>query len=233
MLEHPTDLALAASGDVLGLMAALFMAGLIGGLVHCAAMCGPFVVAQSIARLEGPAIDRLGGFLLLPYHLGRATTYVALGLVLGAAGGSIAGLPGLRPILAVLLFAGAVLFALQAFGRLPHGSGRVGSALFARLRPLVEVPTGLRGYCLGLALGFLPCGLLYGALAAAAGSGGALAGAAAMSGFVLGTMPALLLVQFAGAMAAKRWKSAMARIAPLALVFNAAALVVIAVRSLN
>jgi hypothetical protein len=233
VIAHPTDLSLVPPGDVLGLMAALFLAGLAGGLTHCAAMCGPFVVAQTLARGKGFAIERLGGFLLLPYHFGRATTYVALGAVLGSVGGSIASLPGLKPFLAALLGLGALIFALQAVGRLPHVPGRLGVQLSGLVRRLIETPTGFRGYALGIALGFLPCGLLYGALASAAGSGGASGGALAMLGFVLGTMPALAIVQFAGSMAAKRWKAAVGRLAPFALAFNAAALLAIAWRTVN
>jgi uncharacterized protein len=39
------------------------------------------------------------------------------------------------------------------------------------VQPLFADPRGFRGWALGLALGFLPCGFLYSALAAAAGSG--------------------------------------------------------------
>ena len=96
MLDHPIELALAADADILGLAFAMLLAGLAGGFVHCAAMCGPFVVAQTLARSEGLAIDRLRGAPLAPYHLGRATSYVALGAVFGAVGGAVASLPGLR-----------------------------------------------------------------------------------------------------------------------------------------
>jgi sulfite exporter TauE/SafE len=233
MLEHPTDLALAAAGTPAGLVVALFMAGLAGGFAHCAAMCGPFVVAQSLARIAGPSLGRLGGDLLAPYHAGRATSYVVLGAVLGAVGGAISSLPGLRVVLAGFLFAAAALFLLQATGKSIGSAGRFGAHLAAWVRPLFDAPTGIRGYLLGVALGFLPCGLLYGALAAAAGTGSVVWGAAAMAGFVLGTLPALLVVQFAGAMAARRWKAATGAIAPLVLLFNSAGLAVIAWRTLN
>ncbi len=230
MLDHPTELALAANADMLGLAFALFLAGLAGGFTHCAAMCGPFVVAQSLARIEGLGIERLKGLLLAPYHLGRATSYVALGAAFGAIGGAVASLPGLRQLLAVFLVVAAVLFVLQAFGRAPAAGGALGAWIGSRVRPLLAAPTGLRGYALGVALGFLPCGFLYGAFAAAAGSGDALRGAAAMSGFVAGTLPALLVVQVAGAMAARRWRAALGALAPLLMLFNAAALLMIAWR---
>lgn len=229
-MDHPTDLALAAGSDMFGLAFALFLAGLAGGFTHCAAMCGPFVVAQSLARIDGLGIERLKGLLLAPYHLGRATSYIAIGAVLGAVGGAVSGLSGLDYVLAAFLVLAACLFVLQALGRAPSGSGAVGQWVAACVRPLVATPTGLRGYALGLGLGFLPCGFLYGAFAAAAGSGGVVEGAVAMSGFVAGTMPALLVVQFAGAMAARRWRTALGALAPLLMMFNAAALLLIAWR---
>ncbi len=73
-------------------------------------------------------------------------------------------------------------------------------------------------------MGLLPCGFLYAALAAAAGAGGAAQGALAMAGFALGTVPSLLVVGFAGAMAAKRWRAALAALAPGLLAINAALL---------
>ena len=53
------------------LMGALFLMGLAGGASHCAAMCGPFVLAQAAAGqgLEGGRLARLSGALLLE-HLG-------------------------------------------------------------------------------------------------------------------------------------------------------------------
>jgi hypothetical protein len=229
-MEHPTDLALAAGADMFGLAFALFLAGLAGGFTHCAAMCGPFVVAQSLARIDGLGIERLKGVLLAPYHLGRATSYIAIGGGLGAVGGAVSGLSGLNHALAAFLVLAAGLFVLQAIGRAPSGSGAVGRRVAAFVRPLVATPTGLRGYALGVGLGFLPCGFLYGAFAAAAGSGGGMQGAVAMSGFVAGTLPALLVVQFAGTMAARRWRTALGALAPLLLLFNAAALLLIAWR---
>ena len=230
MLEHSTHLARVADADRWGVAFALLLAGLAGGFVHCAAMCGPFVMAQAVQHLDAAPLRRLAGAALLPYHLGRATSYAALGAVLGGAGGAIGDLPGARFVLATALALAALLFCLQAFGRLPSGLG--GGAWFAsRLRPYLEDSSGLRGYVLGVGLGFLPCGFLYGALAAAAGTGSAAAGALALASFALGTVPALLLVGFAGAMAARRAKAAVGRIVPGLLLFNAAVLLWLAWRA--
>ncbi len=86
---HALD-ALGADG-LPALMLALFLAGLVGGTSHCAAMCGPFVLAQ-VARgdsLTGGGVRRLSGALLMPYDFGRMVGHAVLGAV---AGGITAGL---------------------------------------------------------------------------------------------------------------------------------------------
>ena len=220
----------------LALVAAMLLAGTVGGITHCVGMCGPFVLAQTTARLESvPAarmreFHRLAGAALVPYHLGRATTYIALGALAGAAGQGIRTIPGLDWVAAGWLMFAAIMFL--AYALLGSGVLRAAAAKESRwgrvlghfARPLFARPTGLRGYALGLMLGFLPCGLLYAALAVAAGSGGAIGGATAMAAFVLGTIPGLVAVGLTGHVAAGRWRPVAAVIAPVLMVANAAML---------
>jgi sulfite exporter TauE/SafE len=70
--------------------------------------------------------------------------------------------------------------------------------LVAAIRRRLEEPGGWNGIGLGLLLSGLPCALLYAALAAAAATGSALAGALAMLAFTLGTVPSLLGVALLG-----------------------------------
>ena len=94
--------------------------------------------------------------------------------------------------------------------------------------------TGLGGgYLLGVALGFLPCGFLYAALAAAAASASAPGGALAMLAFGLGTIPALVVVGIAGQTAGQRWQRGMAMIAPVVLLANAVLLLLLASQHLS
>lgn len=210
----------------------MFLAGLAGGFLHCAAMCGPFVMAQTLARMGGGPV-RLAGAALVPYHLGRFVSYTVLGALLGGLGGTLASVPGLRLAIPILLAISGALFALQALGKaFGSQSGVLAAWLGRAVRPLLETPGPARSFALGVALGFLPCGFLYAALAAAAGSGGAIDGALGMAGFVLGTVPALMVVGFAGAMAAKRWRAALAAAAPALMAVNAALLFWMAWRAL-
>jgi len=220
-----------------GLIAALFFAGLAGSLGHCAAMCGPFVLSQVGARLEAvPARGlserhRLCGALLISYHLGRASTYMLLGALAGWFAGAFGALSGVRWLSAALLGLAALGFLAAAGARrgaaLPAWGGfsgeAVGSALARLARPLWggAGPVGWRGYGLGLVLGFLPCGLLYSALAAAAASREPLAGAMGLLAFAAGTVPALVAVGLAGHAAGRRWRTGLARLAPAIMIANA------------
>lgn len=76
----------------------------------------------------------------------------------------------------------------------------------------------------GAGAGFLPCGLLYGALAAAAGSGSAGGGGLGMLAFAIGTLPALFAVGFAGVFFGRRWHALARRAMPAIMLVNAAAL---------
>ncbi|MBX9750437.1 MAG: sulfite exporter TauE/SafE family protein [Roseococcus sp.] len=214
------DLAALGPAGLPALMSALLLAGLAGGLTHCSAMCGPFVLAQSAAgadaHLRGGMLRRLTGAALLPYHLGRALGYGALGTLAGGAGALLSQASGLRWVAALLLFGAALLMLAQASARfsawLPRlPAPRLPRALEGRLAGLLAAPTGWRGVRLGLLLSALPCGLLYAALAAAAASGSALAGGLAMLAFVLGTVPALaavaLLGRFFGRVVGPGWRA--------------------------
>jgi len=221
-----------------GLLLALLTAGLVGGTTHCAGMCGPFVLAQVTARLEQVPVarmsefHRLTGAAVLPYHLGRATTYTLLGAAGALVAGHVAALPGLRWVsVALLAFAALFFLGYAAKGLsawLPKGQGRLqrwwGERVSRLARPLFGRPTGWRGYGLGVALGFIPCGLLYGAIAVAAASGNALTGAIGMAAFALGTVPSLLAVGLAGHFAGRTWRNAVATAAPLVMVVNAGVL---------
>lgn len=218
-----------------GLLASLFMMGLIGGVTHCTGMCGPFVLSQVAARFEVvPAAGlrewhRLAGAALLPYHAGRATTYAGLGAAAAALTGVLVGSGGMRWLSGALLGLAALFLLAMAVPGLKAALGGTAAAeegWWSRsvgrwARPLFASPTGSRGWLLGVSLGFLPCGLLYGAVAAAASAGEPLIAAFAMLAFWAGTVPSLFGVGLVGHMAGRTWRTAVRRVAPMLLVFNA------------
>lgn len=225
-------------------LAALFLAGLGGGVMHCAPMCGPFVLGQvgdGLARLPAGKLcemHRLSHAMLAPYHLGRLATYMGLGALAASAGAGLgmfiwpAGLRAALLALAALLFLGLALRGI-APSRARYFQGRdilgvaAGRAL-ARAAGLVTGPWhvgGFRGRFLrGVLLGFLPCGMLYTVLVLAAATAHPVAGALAMLAFGLGTVPALLIVGLAGHAAGRRWGRGAAMLSPVLLVLNAALL---------
>jgi sulfite exporter TauE/SafE len=228
---------LGASGTA-ALAAALFLAGLAGSATHCAGMCGPFVLGQVSAGLAArPTLSRLAAGALVPYHLGRMVTYSGLGAAAGLVSGIAVHAAGLKGLLPVMLALGALMLLAQALGQgaawlprlaLPAGAAE---AVSRRAVPLLSDPRGLRGFALGLLLGFLPCGLLYAALAAAAAAGSALGGALAMAAFAAGTVPALLGVGLAGAFFGRRFAPALRIAAVPLLLLNAAVLGALALRA--
>jgi sulfite exporter TauE/SafE len=227
---------IAASGP---LMLALLAAGFVGSAAHCAGMCGPFVLAQVGIRQDAgrrtPALGlrRAGGLLLLPYHLGRATTYVLLGAVLAAPVGIGVDRADLRWLPTAMLFMAAGLFlwqALRGWRILPAPALGAPGGLLQLAGPLFAHPAGWRGYALGVVLGFLPCGLLYSALGAAAATAQPLSAAIAMLGFVLGTMPMLLGIGLLGQGAAGRWRALAQRALPFVAAVNALVLVAMGLR---
>ena len=231
-----------------GLLASLFLAGLLGSTTHCVGMCGPFVLAQTVARLEmRPAAEmrefhRLAGAALVPYHLGRATTYVLLGAGAGALAAGMIEITGLRWVSGALLGLAAVFFlgyALRGIGAgirwrwfTAHVERGWAASMGRMMPPLFARPVGWRGFGLGVALGFLPCGLLYGALAAAAASGDPLAGGLGMLAFVLGTVPVLVAVGWAGHVASNRFRATALRVTPALMLVNAAVLSYLAWRTI-
>ena len=159
-----------------GLLLGLFLAGAAGSTMHCVPMCGGFVlgqVADRMARLPAARLcewRRMRSGVLLPYHLGRLTTYAGLGVRRWGR------LPWFGSLLRRCCCSARPLFLAHALRRLVPARRACLPGLDARRR--VE-PAGRRrlaapgrsgdGYLLGVALGFLPCGFLYAALAAAGG----------------------------------------------------------------
>lgn len=210
----------------------MLVAGLASG-VHCAGMCGGFVAAfAATSRIElHPARPgrwrEFGRQLLL--SAGRITSYAAAGAiagVLGALGGWIAGAAPIQTALYVLANVALVLAALYiagARGWLARIEA-IGAPLWRLLQPhaarLAGVRTLPQAYLAGLLWGWLPCGLVYGALAAAALAGSAQGGAAAMLAFGLGTLPNLLLIGVAAARVRAWSGNRIARLAAAALLLG-------------
>ena len=185
---------------------ALFFVGLLGG-VHCFGMCGGIVGALSLGSAPRWTLH-------LAYNAGRIASYVAAGALAGAFGqaglalGTADTSTAWTARLALFLLANLMLVALGLYlmgaTRVLAGVERLGQGVWRRLQPLGRrfLPASRIGqaFPLGLVWGWLPCGLVYGALFSALSSGSAARGAVLMLAFGLGTLPNLLL---AGLLAAR------------------------------
>ena len=173
---------------------ALFLVGLLGG-THCVGMCGGIVGALSMGA---PA----RWSMLLSYNAGRIISYSAAGAIAGALGAASLGLEGQVPARLILyFFANLMLVALGFYllgaTRALAFTERVGQNLWRVLQPLTKrflpARTMSQAFPLGLLWGWLPCGLVYSALASSLSAGSAVRGALMMLAFGLGTLPNLLL----------------------------------------
>lgn len=191
-----------------GLISSLFIGGLVGSTTHCTMMCGAFILAQSPkSQTNQPFLIRLKGAALLPYHLGRITTYVFLGILFSSVLNLAFLFQPLRIILiAPLLILAGIMFITLAFPNLQHvfpwvqkiripvPYRRISKAV-GGLSPNMSV---LNRYFMGILLGFIPCGLVVSALMASSAANNVLGAALAMSAFGLGTIPALFGLALGG-----------------------------------
>ena len=173
---------------------ALFLVGLLGG-THCVGMCGGIVGALSMGS---------GGrwSMHLAYNAGRIASYAAAGAVAGALGAASLRLDGQMPVRIVLyLLANIMLICLGLYlvgvTRALALTERIGQHLWRHLQPFTRrflpARSVAQAFPLGLLWGWLPCGLVYSALATALTAGSPGRGAAIMLAFGLGTLPNLLL----------------------------------------
>ncbi|RLA44987.1 MAG: sulfite exporter TauE/SafE family protein [Gammaproteobacteria bacterium] len=173
-------------------MAAMFGIGLLG-VGHCVGMCGGIASALSFADQKGAT------HLIVAYNVGRIFSYGCAGAIISSLGyvGShyLELAPILRGIAGVLLISMGLYLAgwWQGLTWLE----RAGLVLWKRLQPLAQrlLPVRSLGSAmtLGLMWGWLPCGLVYTALAYAATAASPLMGMAQMVAFGLGTLPAMVL----------------------------------------
>jgi len=211
------------------LVPALLM-GLFGS-THCVLMCGG-VVGMTCSALPRERRMRWSAQVpyLLAYNAGRIVSYAAAGAFAGAVGSAVASF-GLaeRAHLGLRFAAGAMMVAVgmyvAGFAPALRWLERLGEPVWKRVAPVARrmVPVRTPAHALGLGLlwGWMPCGLVYAAMAAAVTTGSALGGAVTMAAFGAGTLPTLLAMGSAAAVVARamraRWIRAAAGAVLLAL----------------
>ena len=197
------------SGLILGLM----------GSFHCAGMCGPIAIALPL-RGENIFQKVFGGVL---YNFGRTVTYAIMGAVFGLVGQGLE-MIGFQQWVSVIM--GVLMIASVLFPRLFKNQYDLNNSLFSFIGKLKKALTKLftkKSYgalfLIGLLNGYLPCGLVYIALAGALGTGNIIYGTMFMILFGLGTLPMLLGISLLGNMASVKLRNKVNKFIPAVVVF--------------
>ena len=183
------------------LTATLFSALMMGfiGSTHCVGMCGGIISTLSTS-LSGYSPKKAFNIQLF-YNIGRITSYSFIGLLLGLFSSSLMELlPDPR---AFSMKIGGVFFILlglyisQLMNSFKYLEA-AGQTMWKKIEPYGRkyLPASSIGHAwkLGIVWGWLPCGLVYSALALAVTQLNPLHSALTMMVFGLGTLPTLLLI---------------------------------------
>lgn len=184
-----------------------FAGGMVLGLassLHCAGMCGGIasVLSMSVEPESDAVAARARGLLTL--QAGRVFAYALMGTAVGAIGtAALAHLdhPSLYLLLRLVAALSLGWIGLSLTGLAPGiaVADRLFLAIADRIRAaaaalrLAGTPGAL---AMGLAWGFVPCGMVYGTLVFAAMTGSPVRAASVMAGFGLGTIPAVTMAAF-------------------------------------
>ena len=206
----------------LTIIISLFTFGLFGGFSHCASMCGPFVLTQISNRLskidirQATNFKKLSGLALLPYHFGRITTYCFIALFSSVISSNLKNISSFKNIAGFLLIIACVIIFNSAIAKinLPFKMRfitiskdfKIGlkfpNFCQKKFKTLINFlfsnPTGFKNYLLGVILGFIPCGLVYGAIVASLSLNHYWLVLLAIFAFGLGTIPALFITACGG-----------------------------------
>ncbi len=214
------------------ILAAALSMGVLGG-AHCVVMCGGVVGAICAGGGGSQSTVRRMSHVAL-YNVGRIASYAVAGAIAGGVGGiasSIGAVYGAQIALRVIagLLALSVGLYLAGVWRGARALERAVLPLWRRVEPFAKrlLPVESAGAALGLGAlwGWLPCGLVYAALALAVTSATPAAGALTMAAFGVGTLPMLVAM---GAAA-----SALARFARRLWVRRVAGIALAAMGSIN
>lgn len=177
-------------------------AALLAGLAasgHCVGMCGGIAGALAMRRPQAAFGTRFGH--ALAYNFSRIGSYAIAGALAGLLGRTLLAAVDVKPLsIAFRVLAGGIMVAaalqLVLGWRLLGSLERAGSRLWRLVAPWAG-RTGRAGGVggavgLGLAWGWLPCGMTYSMLLLAATTASVTTGMAVMLAFGLGTLPAMV-----------------------------------------
>lgn len=174
-----------------------FFVGLFGSM-HCIGMCGPIAIALPVP--DSSKISFFEGRIL--YNIGRVVSYTILGLIFGLVGGRVA-LAGAQQTVSIVLGVIIIIAILlpQKYKNyfIQHRTVQwIVVPIKTKIGILFIKGTFTAMFLIGVLNGFLPCGLVYMALAVAVASGDVISGTAVMILFGFGTIPAMFAASVFG-----------------------------------
>ncbi len=179
-----------------------FIVGLMGA-GHCMGMCGGLVGAFSQQLANRPQQNILASQLgfIFSYNLGRITSYILAGALIGGSASLLSTLFSLdiylisMRILAGMMMIVTGLYIAQIWAGIVQIE-RFGKLIWKLLAPfakkLLPIANLKQAFVAGLIWGWLPCGLVYSTLTWAIAANSIQDGAFIMAAFGLGTLPALI-----------------------------------------
>ena len=173
---------------------AAFSIGILGG-AHCIGMCGGIIGALTLSTSVDQYRQRL--FIIVMYNLGRILSYLLIAWIfyhLVHAVENYFALQFMRYVAGALLIAMGLYLANWWRGLVYLE--KAGSVLWRFIQPLskglLPVETLPKALLLGAVWGWLPCGLIYSALAYSMAADNGLQAVLTMLAFALGTLPAVM-----------------------------------------
>jgi sulfite exporter TauE/SafE len=178
-----------------------FAMGLFSSL-HCIGMCGSIIGTLTLSlKPDIRNNKRILATYVINYNAGRILSYTLAGLLAGLAEQLLTLPLGLHhghrilQLLSSLIMIGAGLYIAGWFPYFAYIE-KVGVKLWRHLEPLgrklIPVKTRFHAFLFGMVWGWLPCGLVYAALALAATAGDIQRSALTMLAFGLGTLPSVM-----------------------------------------
>lgn len=180
---------------------AALMVGLLGS-THCIGMCGGIVGALDMGLKQPGRSDVAMIGYHLAYNSGRILSYIVIGVLAGYLGAGIAQMSPapkfpVGPLITAVFMVALGLY-LANWWRALSILEKLGNRVWQKIQPigqrLLPVRNHLQAFGVGLIWGWLPCGLVYTAVAWSLTTGDPAQAAVLMLGFGLGTLPTMLFV---------------------------------------
>ena len=193
--------------------------------MHCIGMCGPIAIALPIRNKTG--FNRALGIGL--YNLGRLSTYALLGAIFGILGKSfyLAGIQrqvsvtlGLIILLSLLL-----PYSFSQKNKVLAWWNRIFRNFYNEIGVLLKNSSFVSLFIIGIINGFLPCGLVYLALAGALAQSEIIDGSLFMIFFCLGTVAAMYSIAWVSKYITVKARNRIRKASPILIGFFALLLI--------